>query len=109
MGRWTPRRPEEEASSRGESRARPAAEPADLGHPLIPAWWVVGGLLYGTAMVCCAYALRVGRWWLWLCVLALLAVVGLRAARTAGRPGGDASEQAEQGHVVRPGTTRPDS
>ena len=53
--------------------------------PLIPLWWGVAGLLFGIALICCAYAFQGGHWWLWLGMLAPLGVVGMMAARAVER------------------------
>ena len=81
MGRSVPLLPPEEADSWGEFHARLEREAAGHGRPLTPLWWSIAGLLFGTALVCCAYALQGGRWWLWVCMLGLLGIVGTMAAR----------------------------
>lgn len=85
MGRSTPL-PPEEADSWGEFHARLEIEAAGLGSgsPLTPLWWAIGGALFGTALICSAYATKDG-WWLWLCTLASLGVVGVMAARAVDR------------------------
>ena len=118
--------PPEEADSWGEFHARLEFEAA------IPVRCCrvvdAGGLLFGVGLVCCAFALQGGRWWMWLCMLVPLGVVGVMAARAVERadrrrgqpswPMHDAwldhlerarprSSGARQ--VVTPGTTRPDS
>jgi peptidoglycan/LPS O-acetylase OafA/YrhL len=77
--------PPEQADSWGEFHARLERELADPGHPLIPVWWGVAGLLFGIALICCGYAFQGGRWWLWLGMLAPLGVVGMIAARAVER------------------------
>jgi hypothetical protein len=83
MGRSAPL--PEDADSWGEFNARIELEAADLGHPLIPLWWSIAGLLFVVMLICCAYAFQGGRWWLWLCMLALLGVLGVMAARAVDR------------------------
>jgi hypothetical protein len=87
--------PPEQADSWGEFHARLEFEAADPGHPLIPVWWIVGGLLFGVGLICCAYALQGGRWWLWLCMLASLGVVGVMAARAVERADRERARAAE--------------
>jgi hypothetical protein len=95
MGRSAPPPPPEEADSWGEFHARLEFEAANPGHPLIPLWWAIGGLLYAIAMICCAYALQGGRWWLWLCMLGLLGIVGVMAARAVERADRQRARAAE--------------
>jgi hypothetical protein len=77
--------PPEEADSWGEFHARLEFEAADPGPLLLPVWWTAGGLLFGVGLVCCAFALQGGRWWMWLCMLVPLGVVGVMAARAVER------------------------
>jgi hypothetical protein len=79
MGHSVP--PPEEADSWGEFNSRFEFGMENPGPPLIPLWWSVGGLLFGVALVCCAYAFQGGHWWLWLCMLAPLGVLGVMATR----------------------------
>jgi hypothetical protein len=93
MGREFP--PAEEADSWGEFHARLEFEAADLGQPLIPLWWSIAGLLFGIGLVCCAYALQGGHWWLWLCMLVPLGIVGVMAARAVDRADRERVRRAE--------------
>jgi peptidoglycan/LPS O-acetylase OafA/YrhL len=77
--------PPEQADSWGEFRARLEFEAAAPGSPLIPLWSGAAGLLFGVALICCAYASTDGRWWQWVCALALLGAVGVMAVRAVDR------------------------
>jgi peptidoglycan/LPS O-acetylase OafA/YrhL len=46
-----------------------------------PLWMTIGALLFVAALVLCAYATEGGHWWLWLVMLAPLAIVGVMVAR----------------------------
>jgi peptidoglycan/LPS O-acetylase OafA/YrhL len=79
MGRSVP--PPEDADSWSEFRARLERERAASHSAWTPVWWAIGGMLFATALLCCAYAIRDGRWWLWLFMLACLGFVGVLATR----------------------------
>src|ERR1700739_1670199 len=93
MGRSVP--PPEEADSWVEFNARLELEATDPGQPLMPLWWIIGGLLFGIALVCCAYAFQGGHWWLWLCMLAPLGVSGVLATRAVERADRQRARTAE--------------
>ena len=79
MGRSVP--PPEDAETWGEFRARVERE-RDASHSAwTPVWWAIAGMLFATALLCCAYATRGGHWWLWLFMVAALGFVGVLAAR----------------------------
>jgi CHASE2 domain-containing sensor protein len=85
MGRSAlPSRPEE-ADSWGEFHARLEAELAGRHSPWTSVGWAVAGLLFGTALICNAYALTDGGWVLWVGMLAALGVVGVLATRAVSR------------------------
>src|ERR1700758_4563789 len=93
MSRSVP--PPEDADSWGEFNARLEFEAAALGDPQMPLWWSVGGLLFGVALICCAYAFQGGHWWLWLCMLAPLGVSGVLATRAVERADRQRAHAAE--------------
>jgi hypothetical protein len=93
MGRSVP--PPEEADSWGEFNARLEFGAENLERPLIPLWWIIGGLLFGVALICCAYAFQGGHWWLWLCMLAPLGVLGVMATRAVERADRKRAQAAE--------------
>jgi peptidoglycan/LPS O-acetylase OafA/YrhL len=93
MGRSIP--PPEEAESWGEFNARLELEAANLEQPQIPLWWIIGGLLFGIALVSCAYAFQGGHWWLWLCMLAPLGALGVMATRAVERADRKRAQAAE--------------
>jgi len=71
----------EDADSWGEFHARLEYEQANTGSPLTLLWWLVGALLFATALFSCAYAVQDKRLWLWLCMLASLGALGVMAVR----------------------------
>ncbi|SRR6266700_1683575 len=92
--------PPEEADSWGEFHARLEFEAADLGHPLIPMVRSIAGLLFGVALICCAYASEGGgRWWLWLCMLAALGALGVMATRALERADRERARAVELGRL----------
>lgn len=91
--------PPEEADSWGEFHARLESESADVGHPLMPLWWIAGGLLFGIGLVCSGFALQGGRWWMWLCMLVPLGIVGVMAARAVERADRQRGRRAELGQL----------
>jgi fatty acid desaturase len=99
MGRSVPPPPPEEADSWGEFHARLELEAADNGQPLIPLWWTVAGILFAIALICCAYALQGGRWWLWVAMLGLLGILGTLAVRAVERADRQAARTAELGRL----------
>jgi fatty acid desaturase len=89
----------EEADSWAEFHARLELEAADNGQPLIPLWWTVAAIAFAVALICCAYALQGGHWWLWVCMLGLLAVVGTMAVRAVERADRQRARTAELGRL----------
>jgi peptidoglycan/LPS O-acetylase OafA/YrhL len=88
--------PPEEADSWGEFNARIAYEATARGSsPWTPLWWSLSGVLFSVALICSAYAFQGGHWWLWLAMLAALAVVGVMAARAVERADRDRARAAE--------------
>jgi hypothetical protein len=87
----------EHADSWGEFHARLELERERDGRDrrLTPLWWSVAGLLFGGALVSCAYALQGGRWWLWLFMLASLAVDFVMAVRAFDRVERERARRAE--------------
>jgi hypothetical protein len=87
----------EHADSWGEFNARleRELECRDHDHRLTPLWWSLGGLLFGLALVSCAYAFQGHRWWLWLCMVAALAADLAMAIRALDRAEREASRRAE--------------
>jgi hypothetical protein len=73
--------PPEDADSWGEYRARLEFERATAGSLWTPVWWAIAGMLFPTALLSCAYAIRDDRWWLWLIMLASLGFLGVLAVR----------------------------
>jgi hypothetical protein len=93
MGRSVP--PPEDADSWGEYRARLELERASGQSLWIPVWWSIAGMLFATALLTCAYAIRDDRWWLWLVMLASLGFVGVLAVRGAERADRERARAAE--------------
>jgi len=81
MGRRAKVLPPEQADSWGEFHARLEFEASAMGPWTTPLCWCLGGALLGVALICCAYALQYRHWWLWVAMLAALAVDGVMAAR----------------------------
>jgi peptidoglycan/LPS O-acetylase OafA/YrhL len=75
--------PPEDADSWGEYRARLEMERATGQSLWTPVWWAIAGMLFVTALLCCAYATSDHHWWLWLMMLASLGFVGVLAVRGA--------------------------
>jgi hypothetical protein len=73
--------PPEEAGSWGEFHARLEIEAAGAGSYLALLWWALAALLFAAALFTCAYAVQEKQLWLWLCMLAALAALGVMAAR----------------------------
>lgn len=71
----------EDADSWGEFQARLEFERAAGKSPWTPVWWVIGALLFVSALLSCAYAIRDDRWWLWLVMLASLGFFLVLAVR----------------------------
>ena len=97
MGRSV--QPPEEADCWGEFHARLELEAADPGSPLTPVWWSLSGVLFAGTLITSAYAFQGGRWWLWLCMLASLAVLGVMAARAVERADRWRARAAELGRL----------
>jgi peptidoglycan/LPS O-acetylase OafA/YrhL len=93
MGRSVPR--PEDADSWAEYRARLELERAAGQSLWTPVWWAIAGLLFATALLCCAYAISDHRWWLWLMMLAALGFVGVLAVRGADRADREQTRAAE--------------
>ena len=87
--------PPEQADSWGEFHARLEFEAADPGHPLVPVWRGVAGLLFAVALICSAYALQDRHWWLWLCMLASLGALGVMAVKAVGQADRQRARAAE--------------
>jgi hypothetical protein len=85
----------EDADSWGEFRARVEFERAAGDSLWTPVWWAIAGLLFVTALFCCAYAIRDGRWWLWLVMVVSLGIVGVLAVRGVDRADRERARAAE--------------
>jgi hypothetical protein len=85
MGRRARLLPPEEADSWGEFHARLELEADAAGPWTTPLCWGLATLLFVSALICCAYALQGRRWWLWVAMLAALAIDGFMAARAVDR------------------------
>jgi hypothetical protein len=77
--------PPEQADSWGEFHARLELEADAMGPWTTPLWWSLGAVLFVTSLICCAYALQGRHWWLWVAMLASLAIDGVMAARAVDR------------------------
>lgn len=91
--------PPEQADSWGEFHARLEDEVARRDGRLTPLWYTVAGLLFGTGLISCAYATQDRQWWLWLCMLAPLAVAGVMAVRAVERADRDRARAIELGRL----------
>jgi hypothetical protein len=89
----------EDADSWGEFHARLEIEAAGRVDPLRAVWWTIAGLLFATALISCAYAFQDHHWWLWLCVLAPLGIVGVMASRAVDRADRARARAAELGRL----------
>jgi hypothetical protein len=92
----------EQADSWGEFHARieRELESQDRGHRLTPLWWSLGGLLFGLALMSCAYAFQGHNWWLWLCMLAALGADIAMAIRALDRADLERSRRAELARML---------
>jgi hypothetical protein len=73
--------PPEQADSWGEFHARLEVESDAMGSWTTPLWWSLAAVLFVTALICCANALQGRHWWLWVAMLAALAIDGVMAVR----------------------------
>src|ERR1700743_3289282 len=87
--------PPEQADSWGEFHARLEFEEAAPGSLLIPLCSAAAGLLFGVSLIFGAYAFKDGRWWQWVCTLALLAALGVLAVRAVERADRQRAREAE--------------
>jgi hypothetical protein len=85
MGRRARVLPPEEADSWGEFHARLELEAAWAGPWTTPLWWSLAAVLFVVSLISCAYALQYRHWWLWVTMLASLAIDGVMAARAVDR------------------------
>jgi peptidoglycan/LPS O-acetylase OafA/YrhL len=87
--------PPEQADSWGEYHARLEMEADARVDPWRPLWWSLGGLLFGSVLIFCAYAVQDHHWWLWLAMCATLAITGVMAVRAVDRADRDRARAAE--------------
>jgi hypothetical protein len=85
MGRRARLLPPEQADSWGEFHARLELEAAAMGPWTTPLWWCLAAVLFVAGLISCDYALQDRRWWLWVVMLAALAIDGVMAARAVDR------------------------